>query len=369
MEQIRNVIVFGDSLSDIGTKWKSASGKFAKKTGAMTVSPSGRFSDCRNWTDFMYEEAAGTSLVLGNAKDTIDASKSHLRLGQNSGWLNTRVAATKRFFYANYAEGGACGGIPAMSLAKPALGTFKDQVKRYIADFNSLYATPKPSGLVGVDWSASADAKLTLFLVWFGANDLYTAQCAPTAMAGVAEKVANKRRHELSRLVGAKNARFIFMNLARPEASVRYQELYEQQKGTKMDRFKKFFGGGIEKQLDKFRQGADLFNARLQHYAVQNGDVVVDIASVVHPDVMASGLKELGLMEGSQSDGTSKTYVPARIYDDPKLKKQLLGKTQHVTTSDKAHPTDQVYKVMWSSIRFTILQRQYAFGNLGGVPA
>lgn len=36
MERIRNVVVFGDSLSDIGTKWKTFMGKVAVKLKQMT---------------------------------------------------------------------------------------------------------------------------------------------------------------------------------------------------------------------------------------------------------------------------------------------------------------------------------------------
>ena len=274
MEQVRNVIVFGDSLFDIGVKWTTGMGRFARKIGKMTVNPSGRFSDCRNWTDFMYQEAPGVQLVTGSAKESVAASMIHLRLSKNSKWLNPSIPPNKTFLYANYAEGGACRGIPASTMMKNALGQFKDQVRKFANDFQT-------QGLPG-------NEKLTLFLVWFGANDLYTAGCKPEAMAGVAEKVANKRRSEIVRIVGNTNARFIFMNLARPEAAVRYQEQLQEKLGTKMDRFKKFLGGGIEKELDNFRRGADLYNHKLLHNASQNGDSVVDVASVVHPDVVGA---------------------------------------------------------------------------------
>jgi len=352
MEQIRNVVVFGDSLSDIGVKWTTKMGRFARAIGEMTVNPSGRFSDCRNWTDFMYKEAAGVELVTGNAKDTIASSGIHLNLTKNSKWQNSSIASNKTFLYANYAEGGACGGIPASTGMKVALGQFKDQVRKFRSD----WATLQPAD----------NAKLSLFLLWFGANDLYTAGCSPGAMGGVAEKVANKRRHELSAIVGARNARFIIMNLARPEAAVRYQEELEQRQGTKKDRFMKFLGKGVQKELDDFRRGADLYNERLLHFAAQNGDVVVDIASVVNPEVVNAALRALGLIGGAAKAVKEKhrPHIPGQVYDDPKLSKTLMG-DQHVTTSDKAHPTDRVYKLFWDRIRFTILQKQYGFGLLG----
>jgi phospholipase/lecithinase/hemolysin len=190
MEQIRNVIVFGDSLSDIGNKWLTATGRFARKFGLMTVNPSGRFSDCRNWTDFMYLDAAGIELVAGTPADTVAASRIHLRLTANSRWLNQRIPAGKEFLYANYAEGGACGSTPASLIGKETLGQFRDQVARFAADFRSL-DSPNRDGL-------------TLFLIWFGANDLYTAGCRPEAMAGVAQDVANAQRNEIVRIAARK---------------------------------------------------------------------------------------------------------------------------------------------------------------------
>ena len=350
MEQIRNVVVFGDSLSDIGNKWRTSIGKFARTFGLMTVNPSGRFSDCRNWTDFMYQEAAGIELVTGTAKDAVAASRVHLRLTRNSHWLNQAITPDKAFLYANYAEGGACGSVPATLIGKETLGQFKDQVRKFTADFHAL---PPPE-----------DPKLTLFLVWFGANDLYTAGCEPGAMAGVAETVANQRRRELADIVGAGNARFIFMNLARPEASVRYQDLVRKEEGTRSDRFWKFLGKGVEKEIDNLRRGADIFNDRLLHYAGRNGDAVVDIASVVCPDVVSGALKALHLIGGAQPKGTSDHYIPAAVYDNSKLARRYIGDTNG-TASDKAHPTDRVYRLLWQAIKATISQRRYAFGLLG----
>jgi phospholipase/lecithinase/hemolysin len=69
------VVVFGDSLSDIGKKWKTNSGKAALWAGEMYVSPTGRYSDCRNWTDFMVEAATGKTMIVGSAENTITISE------------------------------------------------------------------------------------------------------------------------------------------------------------------------------------------------------------------------------------------------------------------------------------------------------
>ena len=115
------VLVFGDSLSDIGRKWKTKAGRMATSTNQMYVSSSGRFSDCRNWTDYMIEAATGKSLVVDSAAGTIALSKMHTSLSNES-----LLEGLNSFYFANYAEGGACGDKPASM--GPFLGTFKGQV-------------------------------------------------------------------------------------------------------------------------------------------------------------------------------------------------------------------------------------------------
>lgn len=346
MEQFRNVVVFGDGLSDIGTKWTSASGVFARATGLMTVSPSGRFSDCRNWTDFMYEEATGATLVMGGAAATVSASRMHLRFRSAS---DVSKGAAK-FRYANYAEGGACGGIPAWSTAKLAVRTMKEQVRQFRGDWRTLYGGPGPAD------------EPTLCFVWFGANDLYTAGCKPEAMAGVAEKIASKRRHEVAAVVGAKNVRFVFMNLARPEASVRYQLALRAKKDTRADRVMKFLGGGVEKEIRELQRGVDLFNRALRTHTSRNGDVYVDTASAVAPQVVTTLVARLGLLDGPQAKGTSKTFVGADAMDARERENQ--SRLTHVATSDEAHPTDKVYQYIWATIRAKLTEEGYGFGRL-----
>jgi hypothetical protein len=227
--------------------------------------------------------------------------------------------------YAHYAEGGACGGIPSAWSKKGALGTFKDQVKAFTSDYLMVKQPP---------------GSRTLFLVWFGANDLYTAECKNTAMADLAEKVAVKRRNELAALVEPKNARFIFMNLGRPEAAVRYQE-WEKKFTDRRDQgnnVQAWWNNRKVESIAALRDGADLYNARLLECTRSNGDALVDIASV-------------------------KQHIDPAAYNNPKVSKTLLG-SRNIITSDKVHPTDQVYKLIWKTIRETIVRKGYTFGNL-----
>src|SRR5215470_9594433 len=73
--EINTVIVFGDSLSDIGKKWTSGVGRFARFIKQIRVNGSGRFSDCRNWTDHMFEDATGRTMVSDSDSETIKISE------------------------------------------------------------------------------------------------------------------------------------------------------------------------------------------------------------------------------------------------------------------------------------------------------
>lgn len=77
-------------------------------------------------------------------------------------------------------------------------------------------------------------------------------------------------------------------------------------------------------------------------------------------------LEKLGLVSGAQQEVKEKhrVHIPASVYDNEKLSSRLIGKT-NVTASDKAHPTDRVYKLFWDYIKAGIRARQFAFGRLG----
>ena len=355
MTHFRNVVVFGDSLSDIGIMAKTGMGMFAAGIRQMTVNPTGRYSDCRNWTDHMYEAATGASLVQGSAKATMAASKPHQSFSALSKWNGPD---DKWFRYANYAMGGACGGIPHALGKRMALSTMKDEVKSFTKDFSA---------------NVHSRGERFLFFVWFGANDLYTAGLPANRMAGVAEKIARKRRNEIAALVGPQNAKFIFVNLGLPLSAARYQEQFDRSEKKNQAAMSKLLLGGRSKNdlkitdkfastrklINNFESGALLFNHTLRELAANNGDTFVDMASILSRESVSSLLAQLHLVEGVQQTGTSKQFVSAAHYDS-------IDSPMQLSTSDKAHPTDRVYRLMWEKIRETLWERQYTFGNLPG---
>jgi hypothetical protein len=377
---IDTVVVFGDSLSDIGKKWVTKSGRMARAFNQMYVSPTGRFSDCRNWTDFMFEQATGLTMVVSSADTSIALSSRHTTLSANS-----MVPATvpNRFQYANYAEGGACGDTPHSK--GPFLGTLKDQVDAFEKDCRT---TKLPLGN-------------TLFIIWFGANDLYTAGRSPDEMGEVAKQVARTQRDRLKNLVhelrrqSQWQARVIFCDLARPLTSVRYtlrlkQAEAELRKVGPKDSVEMVVGPQRPKgemwhglqalkgasplqakakqylllkaqiaETKELERGVLNFNTMLALIARQSGDRVAEVGSCLSEDTLRALVQgNYRLREGAS--GTRAEHRSALSY-------QNSTDVAHLTTIDEVHPTDQVYKLIWMEIYEEIKKSDCAFGLLGGV--
>lgn len=372
-----SVIVFGDSLSDIGRKWTTKAGKAALAFNEMYVSPSGRYSDCRNWTDFMIEEATGgQSLVANTAESTIALSKRHINLGMKS-----MLDCAHPFQYANYAEGGACGDTPASKAA--FLGTLKEQIDWFEAD---LRTTELQLGN-------------TLFFVWFGANDLYTAGRPPAQMHQVADAVANVQRNRLVEIVRARHGkcRFMFVNLARALTSVRYTKqlaeaetalttalkiqraapthgrasnLWHAQQALNTAAARNVTSGRFSasaravKNLQEkvtlikgFETGVMNYNTHLSLIARGNGDAVAEVGNIISEETLNRLFEgNYHLMAGAIAGRA--TQVSAAQYDTTAVRP--------ITTIDEVHPTDQMYKIIWAEIYAELKRSNSSFGELTG---
>ncbi|MBV8408146.1 MAG: hypothetical protein JOY64_10985 [Alphaproteobacteria bacterium] len=376
-----SVIVFGDSLSDIGKKWLTKSGRLAKFTNQMHTSPTGRFSDCRNWTDFMYEAATGDSLLTGTAAEAVAKSADHTSY--------SKECAAFGFQYANYAEGGACGDRPASKAL--FLGTFKDQIDSFEADCKS-------SGL---------PLGNALFIVWFGANDLYTAKRVPGQMDQVAREIAKTQRDRLAKifdewnmatapLEGPYTCKFIFADLCRPLSSVRYSmslkkaedkviahmgkkyskeqakhnqslsnaENTLEQAGWQGKLPNRFGRANAEEKLRRqiesiksFEEGVRFFNQTLASIASGNGDLVAKLANCLSEDTIEQLLirRDYGLKFGAMDEEAA--FVSAPKYDEN-------NQPHTLTTIDEAHPTDQMYRLIWWEIFEQIKAADCTFGKL-----
>lgn len=365
---IKNLVVFGDSLSDIGIKWQTKSGRMARALNQMYVTPTGRFSDCRNWTDFMFEESTGLSMVVTSTATTIALSKRHTSLTARS--VVTVPSDNSDLLYVNYAEGGACGDTPAAK--GPFLGTFKNQVDAFEAAYRA-------NGLLPGD---------TLFIIWFGANDLYTANRKSSEMNLVAQQIAQTQRNRLHTLLP--NAKFLFVDMARPLTSVRYARRVQQAEiklrattaGIGMDPVggrpkgrlwhakdalanAELLGANAKKIrkmrkqvqiIENLERGVLLFNVTLARIARSNGDHVAELGSVITEDVVRQLVAGNHRLDAGAAT-TRARHISAAHGD------ALMGSAP-MTTIDQVHPSERVYRLIWKEIYAAIKKADCQFGNL-----
>ena len=315
--KIKRLIIFGDSLSDIGVKRNTVSGQFASLFGLMRTNQVNRYSDNRNWTDFIWEWAGGQPLIR------VDKATSDLAAAPHLSWSaasNSGESPNSPLYYANYAEGGAMGGADRWGAG---LGTFKEQYERYLKDLQRL--GPEPG--VG------------LYLIWFGLNDLVTNGRDPTDMAAVARQMS-----QICQAITAvdKNAAFLFGNLPNPQSAVRY--LGEE---------------GTQKVLG-FHEGSLNFGHELASEIKANfrNNPAGIVALYTPMDHVCRNLNSYGLIQAKQPTG-----VEVRYGAPPK--DQVVAFS--TTTSDGAHPTEEVYKII-AQIWADAIKQHFELGQLSQSP-
>lgn len=357
--KIDNLIIFGDSMSDIGNKADTKLGAFANTFSLMQVNELGRFSDGKNWTDFLWEWAGGISMFQGDdpfdskktaKKRSTEATNVHRSLTVDS---NQDSGFGRPITYVNYAEGGAMG---ASDRPSTGLGTFREQVTRFRKELGKC-------PLNGT----------TLFIVWFGLNDLVTNKRDPGTMKQVVIEMSGLM-HELNTSVGGK-AHFLLINLPDPADAARYANQKRE----------KFVWG--------FTKGAMSFNAVLAELVAQGSAqhlMLVDMYSTLKG--INASLEKNHLTAGAQASRVPVNYPHVGPLPAPKLvpgppiprlapppsdpvRLTPLPPAPAVTyypaplpptpvaTSDKAHPTEAVYRLMAREIARSLSAR-YELGKL-----
>ncbi|TFH89486.1 SGNH/GDSL hydrolase family protein [Vibrio ouci] len=308
MKKVDNLIIFGDSLSDIGNKRSTAEGVFARIFGMMRTNEVGRFSDSKNWTDFIWEWSGGTSMFQKDASTTRDITKLHLS-------LNDKNRDKETFSYANYAEGGAMG---ASDRSKIGLGTFKEQKERFLKDAKKQ----------------NIKDQTNVFLIWFGLNDLVTNGRNENKMVPVADEICDLCDQLLKEYP---NSYFLIANIPNPQTAVRY------------------VGKTEEKEVIAFNDGALQFSVALAERINQRPHAhLVDIRTPT--DDIDENIEKYGLVKGAQPKGEKVRY------DGEQANKH------YSTTSDKAHPSEAIYQLManvWAKeIVLFLLSHELELGNL-----
>lgn len=318
--KLENLIVFGDSLSDIGNKREQAAGMLARAFGWMRTNEIGRYSDCRNWTDFLWEWAGGRSLVGRDAVSSRQTSSPHRSLTADS---DQDSGFGRPFVYCNYAEGGAMGASDRPAIG---LGTFRQQVQRYIEQ-RRQYSLSGP----------------TLHMIWFGLNDLVTNKRPPDEMGAVVDEIAEGMM-AINQEFGLVNEHFCVINLPSPADAVRMLEGNDLQLAVNLDR------------------GARVFNQHLLT-GLADGARFPDPALVTLVDMHAwlttvgADLENYGLVDGAQPHGVPVRYRGAESSDHRAL----------TATSDSAHPTERMYRLIAREIARRLLER-FELGGLSRSP-
>lgn len=360
---LHNLIVLGDSLSDIGIKREAPTGMLARAAKAMRTNEIGRYSDGRNWTDFLVEWAGAEPLVRGDAARTESATRPHRSLSKSSLLLSTDTADAGPLRYANYAEGGAIAAADWAPKAG-ALGYLKTQVREYIAAREALGA------LYGGD---------TLHIIWIGLNDIVTAAREPgirmsaevdeNGVFEVPERMTDVRGtgitplvQEIHRLVNKiadafPNSRdhehFLLIDLPDPSVSIRFQDKAAD---------------GRTKQLERCAANTARFNDLLRYVTSywpapgKKGGLGANPANVALVQMNAwmqyvsDNPKDFQLTHGAQFRGVPVCYLGAADPVEPAIRRCL-------TTSDLAHPTEAVYQLIARKIAEELLTR-YRLGRL-----
>ena len=398
MPPINHVIIFGDSLSDIGRKAKTIMGRAAVRMKAMTINMTNRFSDCKNWTDFMFEDASGSSLIKENHSDTIKASAAFHRLKAN--WV-LGPDAKLRFRYANYAMGGAVGGRIKTLLPGLGITSFAEQVKEFKEDYAKLSLTEK------------AGAKF-LFIVMFGSNDIYTdkiktisaqtPQIANKIMINCMETINIIQPESYAtgtkpRRVGNNNTvdtdqqidyHFMIIGVAKPHQSRRYTEALQ---------IKQWAVSELEEEYEKRRLydtpkeilAINLMRAKAlcKLYETKNEEARIcavanalniklkDLVSTVFNGkstffCMDQCLSELEAPLAAEMCNFKMNDKQDKLYR--KIDVGALNYEQHIQetestfffTNDGVHPTSRAYGYLWSKIKDVVERSDKTFGLLAG---
>jgi phospholipase/lecithinase/hemolysin len=309
--KVDRLVVFGDSMSDIGNKRETGMGRIARLIGAMRTNAVGRFSDSKNWTDFIWEWAGGATLLDTDAATSRQLTEKHRTLNQFSRYGTPPSCG---FSYANYSEGGAMGASDRFGVG---LGTFKDQQQAFLGHLN-MHRT----------------AGNSLFLIWFGLNDLVTNGRDKEKMKAVAVEMCTLCEAILKR---DPNSYFIFGNIPNPQGAVRYmgKELTEEVRGFQTGSFE--FGYELARQVSIFPDGrASLL------------DVYTPMEHV------NENLQAYGIKKGAQPHGIPVHYGKRTSYSSDDF---------FATTSDEAHPTEAVYKLL-GQIWADEIKKRFELGRL-----
>jgi len=357
----------------------------------LAVSATGRFSDSKNWTDYMFEAAAGQSLIASTREQTILNSGEHHRLSPR--WIEPPGGS--RFRYANYAVGGAVGWEAKGFFKKAGLTTFSDQVKEFKQDFAAVSAA-----------NPGAGGPMTfLFVVMFGANDIYTDQKKENISPEIASAIV-KHCEDVSECViqrGA-TANFVVAGVGNPEQSVFYASQLAD-KGMRVNACRhnlqlsdaqyvrnpnNWHNTMIRVHADNQLLSAEKEEREFRERCRKLGQQATVLNDCLLKDCHAKDwhffpMREALLLlqddapsfnidaqkaQGFQHFHLTSHKVGNIHFADPNDPRLKLATGQHALfTADQKHPTSIGYEYLWTRMSALLQKEDLVFGRLAGPPA
>ncbi|MEO3810241.1 hypothetical protein ABGB17_14670 [Sphaerisporangium sp. B11E5] len=399
MVDIKNVVILGDSMSDIGNKWLWPTGELGRLFRAMRVNETGRFSDGKNWTDFLVEWATGETLMWGNRDLAISKSTNYRTLTGYSvlgveswdkpvepkppldleAYLKAMKAPPKEtkalpeIRYVNYAMGGAIV-TNDWSPKFGALTYLRGQVEDYLAQRRHM---------------SGAFTGETLHVIWVGLNDFVTvvrpdydpsnknlpstadfgawlswSQTYPKELAngvGVFPAVAEIR--SLVELINSSfpgeqdSHHFMVVDLPSVYNAIRFMEGLGDPQWIPQAK-------AIEPVIRRYNE----MLASLVH-KWPAGDHAPDPARVhlvrmsAWMDYVSENLETWKLSKQAQDKGVRPFYTPG-LPPTPKQDPVTPDMRRRITTSDLAHPTEAVYGVIARYFVTQVVDSGYTLGRL-----
>ncbi|GAA1274573.1 hypothetical protein GCM10009677_29840 [Sphaerisporangium rubeum] len=398
MVDIKNVVVLGDSMSDIGNKWLWPTGELGRLFRAMRVNETGRFSDGKNWADFLVEWSTGETLMWGNRDLSIGKSTTYRTLSGYSvlgvadpdAPVEPKVPAEldkylemlhaekkptkplKEIRYVNYAMGGAIV-TNDWSPKFGALTYLRSQVEDYIAQRK----------IMGTAFSGP-----TLHVIWIGLNDFVTAtrpdydpnkiksvpstadysswlswsQNNPKDLSGgVGVFPAVAEIQSLVELINsslgetAKDHHFVIVDLPSVYNAIRFMEGLGDPSWIPQAKT-------IEPVIRRYNEMLESLVNKwpVSGHAPANVHLVKMSAWM---DYVSENLETWELSKKAQDKGVRVFYNPG-LPPEPKTDPVAKDMRRRITTSDLAHPTEAVYGIIARYFVTQLLENGYTLGRL-----
>ncbi len=343
---IKRVIIIGDSMSDIGRMLQER-----YIPGSLSgVCRTGRFSDGRNWVDFLWAYMTGYDpgcqmYNLFSEKETQVNSTKHMRL------TGTKTSRSGHQLV-SYAEGGAVAnpstsGVPySKRIARSMLASIDQEVDLYLKERASLRAD-------------AIKNEETLHIIWAGANDLVTVNCSTASIPAAAASVVTQAERILAAVPGSE---VMVIDLPSLDSAARFIENDSVSRGELAKR-SMMYDVALESHIrdSNLARGSHLIklfklseNLTPKEMGYRGFDpfAAQSVSTRNTKTSPAVSLAAAGLVDRPET-------LPLLRYEDIGVDEN----SKFAYTSDQLHPTEQAHREIFSFAR-TFMEQYYHIGGI-----